>query len=398
MSKKGKPERASGRGCLVGFFAIFLLFGLGFLIPFFIVPAARTLEARSWTPTTCEVISSRVGSSQGDDGMTYRVEMLFEHIVGGDTYRADRYDFFPGYTSGYDRKAAIVERHPPGARVPCRYDPEEPWNAVIHTGFRLEYLFALLPLIFVVVGAVGIAASLGAWRFLGSGTGKGAARRVVRAASEVRIPRRGRQARRLGKGGSGLGGLVVTAFLAAFWNGIVGVFVWQLVRDWRQGSPDWFLALFLIPFVAIGLVILLSIPYQILALFNPRPDLTLTPGAVPVGGTATLAWRFDRSVERVRRLVITLEGREEVEVRDAKGRQSTERHVFFRRRLLDSRRFGEIGRGERAVEIPPDVMHTFAAGGQRVAWTLELAGEIPLWPDVGRTVDLEVAPATAEAG
>ncbi|MBN9517706.1 hypothetical protein J0H58_04165 [bacterium] len=42
---------------------------------------------------------------------------------------------------------------------------------------------------------------------------------------------------------------------AAFWNGIVGVFVWQAVQGLRRGNPEWFLVVFLIPFVLVGLVL-----------------------------------------------------------------------------------------------------------------------------------------------
>lgn len=48
--------------------------------------------------------------------------------------------------------------------------------------------------------------------------------------------------------GVGVAGLT---FVLLFWNGIVSVFVWQLVKDFQ-----WFLALFLVPFVAVGLGIL----------------------------------------------------------------------------------------------------------------------------------------------
>ncbi|MCO6047243.1 hypothetical protein NG895_25365 [Aeoliella sp. ICT_H6.2] len=43
-------------------------------------------------------------------------------------------------------------------------------------------------------------------------------------------------------------------FICLFWNGIVGVFVWELINDFR-----WFLALFLIPFEVIGLVMLFTL-------------------------------------------------------------------------------------------------------------------------------------------
>ncbi len=58
-----------------------------------------------------------------------------------------------------------------------------------------------------------------------------------------------------------LAGIVALTLTNAFWNGIVGLFIWQLYREFQ-----WFLCLFLVPFGLVGLVLMLL---WIAALFAP---------------------------------------------------------------------------------------------------------------------------------
>ena len=67
---------------------------------------------------------------------------------------------------------------------------------------------------------------------------------------------------------------------ALFWNGFISLFVWHVVQEWQVGNPQWGPALILTPFVLIGLLLLSSIPYSVLALVNPRPRLHLSPGSL----------------------------------------------------------------------------------------------------------------------
>jgi hypothetical protein len=99
--------------------------------------------------------------------------------------------------------------------------------------------------------------------------------------------------------------------IAAFWNGIVSVFVWQAVKSWQRGHPEYFLTIFMIPFVAVGLGLIGGIGYYLLALFNPRVRLTLDSRSVPVGSAVNLHWQLNGRATKLRRLEIVLEGREE---------------------------------------------------------------------------------------
>ncbi len=69
-----------------------------------------------------------------------------------------------------------------------------------------------------------------------------------------------------------MGKLIGMILIAAFWNGIVSVFLWQIVLSFRRGDPEWFLCLFMTPFVLVGLGLMAGVVYFLLALANPRPQ------------------------------------------------------------------------------------------------------------------------------
>jgi len=389
-------------GCVVGFFGIFLLAGLGFFAVF-AVPAWRNLQARSWPEVPCEILASRVASHDGDDGDTYSVEVRYRYRVDDRAHVSERYDFFPGSTSGYEGKARVVERLPPGTRTVCYVDPADPTEAVLDRSFTAEYLFGLLPLAFVGVGAGGIVLTL-------VGARRGKARRPAGRAEW--LPGPGGEPAAEASGGrhvlpapsagdaaplvleakmSPLGRLVGTTIAAFFWNGIVGVFLWQLWQGWHEGSFDGCVAAFLVPFVLVGVLLLAGIPYQVLALFNPRPRLVLTPGRLELGSSAVLSWQFGGWPGRIRRLRLKLEGVEEASWSRGKG-PPTARETFASYDLLDTHQPMEIASGSIQVRVPPETMHTFDTTDNQILWTLKLHGEIRFWPDVSEEIRVVVGP------
>jgi len=181
--------------------------------------------------------------------------------------------------------------------------------------------------------------------------------------------------------------------VALFWNGIVSIFMINLVGEWRTGHWPIFLTLFLTPFVLVGLGLLGSAGYFLLACFNPRPRASLLPeGGVAVGEDATLRWRLTGRATRIARLTVTLEGREEatyVQGTDSK----TDTEVFHRATLVTTANPWEVASGEVKVAIPPSTMHSFAAPHNKVRWVITIHGEIPRWPDLKEELGIEVLPA-----
>jgi hypothetical protein len=394
-------------GCLAGFFSLFLLFGLGFFIPFFGVPLWRSVAARSWPAVPCTILHSEVRSHAGDDGTTYSVDVLFSYRVEGREFKSSRFRFIGGSSSGYEGKAAAVERYPPGTETVCYVNPQDPTDAVVERDLGGDAWFGLIPLVFVAVGAGGMVFALVSAR----------RKRVAAAAEWLPAPQvAGGPVAAIGPGspapaaaaaiggpvtlepGTGPVGKFVGLTLAAlFWNGIVGVFAWKVVEGYRQGSPDGCLTLFLVPFVLVGLLLAASVPYQFLALFNPRPALTLGTAAPRLGEPTTLAWRFRGAAGRIRRLRIVLEGREEATY--TRGtRTSTDQQVFATLELVDAADRPRIAAGSATFTVPADTMHSFAADHNTIVWKLKVAGEIRLWPDVDQQFPLVVRPQAVPGG
>jgi len=181
--------------------------------------------------------------------------------------------------------------------------------------------------------------------------------------------------------------------VALFWNGIVSVFVWQAVEGWRSGGggDTGCLTLFLVPFVLVGLALLLGVPYQLLALFNPRIRLSVGAGSIPLGGSTPLSWVFSGAAGRISRLRIALVGREEATYRRGTD-TSTDTEVFARVPVADTTQAAEIASGSAVIEVPDATMHSFEAPNNKIRWTLEVAGEIRRWPDVAEVFDLVIEP------
>ena len=66
--------------------------------------------------------------------------------------------------------------------------------------------------------------------------------------------------------------------VSLFWNGIVSVFVRDLVGEWQRGQAPLFGTLFLTPFVAVGVFLITKAGQQMLMMVNPRAQVTLTRG------------------------------------------------------------------------------------------------------------------------
>ena len=387
LSRKGaSPLQAAG--CLAAFFGVFLLVGLGMSL-FFLLPALKVAKARSWREVPCAVIESRVRTHSDSDGSTYSVDILYEYEAGGRTRRSNRYEFLGGSSGGQTPKDAIVAANPPGTRRSCWVNPENPDDVVMHRGLSKTYWIVLVPMLFAAVGGGGIVYAIR--------TRKGAARQPGEASSFSRKSATGAAVPEPAAGPLKLKTAHPVArffgmlFIALFWNGIVSLFLMKVVGDWKGGAKPFFATIFLVPFVLVGLAFILGVFHQLLALFNPRPSLALSASTVPLGGSATLSWTFSGRVSRMTGLKVFLEGVEEARYRRG-TRTHTDRETFAKIPVFESPG-GVAQSGSAEVRIPADTMHSFSGGSNRIIWTLKLAGEIPKWPDVTESVEIEVTPS-----
>jgi hypothetical protein len=178
--------------------------------------------------------------------------------------------------------------------------------------------------------------------------------------------------------------------IALFWNGIVWAILFNL------GKGEWFGRIFLSLFALIGAGLIALVIYQFLGLFNPRPILTASSVAVPLGGMLEVHWRFTGNVRRLAKLTISLEAREEATYRRGTS-TTTDRNVFASITLADTTDRGQMSSGAAKAAIPRELMHTLTAPNNKILWTLRVAGDIPKWPDVSAEFVITVLPAEPAA-
>ena len=153
---------------------------------------------------------------------------------------------------------------------------------------------------------------------------------------------------------------------------------------------DWFLALFLVPFVGVGLFLIGVAIRQVLALSNPVLRLTLAGGALTPGGRLEIAWMLSGRAAAVRHLSITFEGREEATYRRGTDTH-TDREVFATFPLADITDPTQLASGRVAIELPRRLIPSFTAPNNKVVWLVRVKGIVPRWPDIDDEYPVHVA-------
>lgn len=394
--KKGRLT-TGGRIALGLFFSVFLTFGVVATYSFAVKPWADVWRARSWVAVPCLILSSEVKENRGSDSTTYSVAIAYTYDVDGHTYEGNRYDFTKGSSSGRKGKVAIVKRYREGAEMVCYVNPQNPAESVIERSKVRDWGFGLIPLVFALIGGGGVLFAIfgqrkqavaggdfrsqefrGAWR----AGGKADAFDGVAETGSVELK----------PAGTRVGKLVGMVFFAAFWNGIVSIFVVNVLGDFAGGGVvRWVFLIFLLPFIAIGLFLIGLIVRFTMELANPVPRLTVNRRALAPGETLEVSWRFDGRARRLKSVRLFLEGREEATYRRGTDTR-TDKEVFATLEIASAEGFKSGEPGSARLRLPERLMHSFQAENNRVVWVLKIAGGIDWWPDVNEDFAFNVVP------
>jgi len=392
ISSRDKDSKP-GRLIMGAFFGVFLLAGCGAAYALFVGPVLQIFAARNWTQVPCEIVSSRVKTNSDSDGNTYSVDIVYRYTYHDRTYTSNQYHFMTGSSSGYRGKAEVVNRLPLGSQTTCYIDPANPADAVLERDANGELWFGLIPLVFVAVGAGGLiftfrkkAGDSGgfivpkpALATTGGTASRPLASGVADQGPQTLKPSASPKAKMLG---------VILA--ALFWNGIVSIFIFSVGAGKWDGF-SWFMGLFLIPFILVGLGLIGAVFYQLMALFNPRPRLTVSRGVLLPGDTIDVSWELQGRIDRLQGLQIALEGREEATY--GRGTNtSTDKEVFALIQIVDTADPVAMHSGSAKLHVPPGAMHSFKAANNKIVWALKVHGEIPRWPDIKDEYPVEVSP------
>jgi len=380
-------------GCVgIMIYAVLFVAGMTVLYAFFLDPFRDAIAAYGWTVTPCTVYSSKIEpvtdkEKKNDKGgatiVGYRPEIKYSYRVGGKVRRSDRIWFIRTGADTQGDAKKLVDKYPLGSQQQCYVDPRDDDFAVLERGFRPELLIALIPLILALAGITGIVSRV--------------LRRVSRPDPRFApIHHYSEGATLTHRSKSGVVALLVAVLIAIMWNSIISFLLREVIKNWREGIPGcygWFLTIFAVPFVLVGLFLLALPVYFFLKLFNPRPTLRLSIAEIPAGGAAELTWRFWGRYDRLHRLRISLEGREEATYQSSED-TATAREVFMTIQLVDTAKPQEIRWGKVRVAVPENAVPTFSAPHNRIAWVIHVCGEIKRWPDVDEEFEFNVLPAT----
>jgi hypothetical protein len=379
----------AGLALFGGFFAVV---GFAALIPIFILPVFHSIQALRWREVPCTILQSQVVSHHSDKGgPTYSIKISFKYDVGNAHYVGSRYNFSLGSSSGFDYRQAIVRRLHRGVRTVCYVDPADPADAVIDRGLSRDLWFGLLPLLFAIIGVAIIVFAV-----------RNAHPQPTNAAQRA-APIRTGDSDRLKDAQSPLRTLIALGVMCLFWNGIVSVFVHQAYfgLSGRADFFDWFQRIFCIPFILVGVLLIIVWFHQLLAVFNPRPHIVLSNQSLTLGQSSQLSWNFTGNASRIGRLSIHVEGREVATHLRSGGHNSDERvtqkSTFARLPIADTTRKMEIATGRGTFTIPADSMHSFASRNNKIEWSIVLHGEISGWADVKAEFPINIAPMAVHA-
>jgi len=239
-------------------------------------------------------------------------------------------------------------------------------------------IIGILPVVFIAAGALGMRAALKGQLTGGAVTKAPGFIPAVARQEAVLKPSTSRQ--------------TVVVFLALFtilWNGMV-IFVLNSVMG-AGAAVSIGVAAFLLPFIAIGLLLTALTLHQLLGLANPKAKIVVSSPAVALGDELTINWSIDGAIERLRHFSIDLEGREEATYpRDDSTR--TDRRVFATIPIIASEGTALQRSGFTTIRIPPNAMHSFNGPNNKVVWALRVRGQIPRWPNSNDEYRVTISP------
>ena len=370
-----------GIGMLIG--------GLACLGPLGLRPFQREKAAASWPAVPCKIIWAKVKSHDSDDGTTYSVDIFYSYKFEGRPHRSNRYSFVSGSSSGRGPKQKIVQSYREAKSPVCYVDPTLPERAVLKRELGAGKLLALVPLALLGIGT--------ALTFFGIKSLRKMSRTDAQNALSGQAPPTpglpvhspdSTATRTLTPTKSRIGAVFGLLFAAIFWNGIVFGFLFP--EAWLENGGI-FLKLFSVPFMVLGIAIVAGFFHALLALLNPKPRLELSPGALTLGQPFSVNWRLTGSTGRVRRVRIILRGVEKATYQ--RGSNSTTETETFFAALLDETTDAISMRGADVTGmIPTDCMHSFDATSNKIVWYLEVRGDLPFWPDISDTFEVDVHP------
>ena len=420
QKKRGNRRTGSRRLASAGealFFAVFLVLGcagVAVVVVSLLIPEWRANN--EFLKRTCSVVDARVANKQGEDGTIFRPEVQIEFQVANDTYKIWTYDVHTLRDNGYSSDREDIEKRVRGFTIGrsyyCWYNPENPNEAVLVRGSNWwVWLTLSIPVSFLLVGGIGLAYTTFGW-------GKSAERKAVLTKKTVELDRSNgdrpkadfpnipagkditdspgtKLAFRLPIGTSPGWVLFGWAVACLAYNGVVSILAYGAVVAHLRGSPDWLLTIFILPFAAIGVWLIVLFARQLMI------DTGIGPTMVEISDQPLYPGeRYRLSLTQTGRLKIgslrvSLVCDEEATYRQGTDTRTESQRVYqqvvLERDRLDLKR-GLPFEANCDIELPKGAMHSFKSEHNEVSWKVVVKGQVSSWPDYERCFPVIVYP------
>jgi len=146
-----RQQSLGGRIAGTLFCLAFLLMGSVFLA-LMARETFRIIQSRQWPAVPCVIESSSIANRSSG----YEIQVRYRYDFGGKTWHSQRLKMQTTTSTDYAALQRQVDAYPAGAASQCFVNPSDPAEAVLRLDDLWILPFALIPLIFVAVGAFGI--------------------------------------------------------------------------------------------------------------------------------------------------------------------------------------------------------------------------------------------------
>jgi hypothetical protein len=393
------------------FFAVLLLVGCaGILsgIVRLIIPEWRVHHG--FIENTCKVIEKR---PKNEKSPLLQPEVKIDYEVQGVTYSQWTYDIHRTTRNTLEEAQAAIDAFAVGKSYPCWYDPADPKTVVLVRGYQWWIWPALLiPASFVVIGIGGLVYTALHWGR--SAERRAAAVRSVPApelfdlpvavdpkypyipdGSEITSSPGTRLAYRLPlthSPGWRLFGLLAACIC---WNGAVSVFVVMAVRSFLAGTPDWLMSLFVVPFLGVGVALIVVFARLLRLAAAIGPTLVEISDHPLLPGQGYRLFLSQSGKLKLKSIEISLACEEEAVFRQGTNARTESREVFHQSLYAGAGavvRPGEPLEAECDLPVPAEAMHSFRASHNQVQWKLIVRGDIVDWQPFQRSFPIVVRP------
>jgi hypothetical protein len=170
------------------FMSIFFAAGCAFFI-FFGLDYLKNVKTYTWDETPCTITQSMVAREGGENPYKFKVE--YEYTVNGKEYTSSVAKRTGQGFGDFAKAQKLANRYPAASPAQCYVDPTNPSEAILQHDSLFIGLFLAIPIIFMLVGGVGIYAL---WKKPAKHSGK----EPVEKISEAKKPKGSRGSRKTG--------------------------------------------------------------------------------------------------------------------------------------------------------------------------------------------------------